>query len=337
VFTGHMTKNNQANIVVIGGGTGSFTILSGLKGYTSNITALVNMADDGGSTGVLRDELGVLPPGDVRQCLVALSDTPYLRELFNYRFDEGSLAGHSFGNLFLSAVEKMTNSFDSAVELAGEVLNITGKVIPITNKDIRLVLEKPNGEIVKGEFKIGHLDFKEHTRPLLKITPKVDLHPHAKKAILAADIVLIAPGNLYGSLAPALLVGGMKEALKATKAKIVYITNLVTKPGQTDGFMVHDYVSEVERFIGEPLIDIVIYNTDEPPKSILDRYMQKDEYIVEFDLDILDGMHYQSIGVPLISHQTSTVNAHDRIASTRSLIRHEPDRVAREIMKLYFS
>lgn len=332
-----MSNNNQANIVVIGGGTGSFTLLTGLKGYTSNITALVNMADDGGSTGVLRDELGVLPPGDVRQCLVALSDTPYLRELFNYRFDEGSLAGHSFGNLFLSAVEKMTNSFDSAVELAGEVLNITGKVIPITNKDIHLLLEKPNGEIVKGEYKIGHLDFKEFKRPKLKITPHAEIHPHAKKAIMAADIILIAPGNLYGSLAPALLVDGMKEALSATKAKIVYVSNLVTKPGQTDGFMVHDYADEIERFIGEPVLDVVIYNTDEPPKSTLDKYMQDGEFIVEFDLDVLDGKHYQAVGVPLISHQASTFSPHDRIASTRSLIRHEPDRVAREIMKLYFS
>ncbi len=332
-----MKLNNQANIVVIGGGTGSFTILSGLKNYTSNITALVNMADDGGSTGVLRDELGVLPPGDVRQCLVALSDTPYLRELFNYRFDEGSLKGHSFGNLFISAVEKMTSSFDSAVELAGEVLNITGKVIPVTNQDVRLVLEKPDGEVIRGEYKIGHLDFNGQQRPLMRLEPKAHLHPHAEKAILEADIVLIAPGNLYGSLAPALIIEGMKEALKKTKAKKVYICNLVTKPGQTDGFKVHDFVSEVERFIGEPLLDVVLYNTDEPPKSILDRYMHDNEFIVDFDLDVLDGAHYQAIGSPLISRTPSVFSPHDKIANTRSLIRHDSDHVAREVMRLYFS
>lgn len=332
-----MQKSNQVNVVVIGGGTGSFTILSGLKRYTTNITALVNMSDDGGSTGVLCDELGVLPPGDIRQCLVALSDSPYLRDLFNYRFDEGSLKGHSFGNLFLSAVEKMTNSFDSAVELASEMLNITGRVIPVTNKDIHLALLKASGELVKGEHKIGNLDFQGDVRPVLKLVPEPDLHPHARQAIQGADIVLISPGSLYGSLAPALLVKGMKEALEATEAKVVYVANLVTKPGQTDGFMVHDFAAEIERFIGAPLLDAVIYNTDEPPKSIREKYMKEGELIVEFDLDILSGQHYQAVGVPLISHQASVFNAHDKIASVRSLIRHEPDRVAREIMKLYFS
>lgn len=332
-----MALNNHANIVLIGGGTGSFTILSGIKQYTTNVTALVNMADDGGSTGVLRDELGVLPPGDVRQCLVALSDTPYLRDLFNYRFEEGSLKGHSFGNLFLSAVEKMTSSFDSAVELAGEVLNITGKVIPVTNQDVRLVLEKPNGEIIRGEYKIGHLDFKGDQRPVMRLEPNAKLHPHAEKAIMAADIVLIAPGSLYGSLAPALIIDGMREALKKTKAKKVYICNLVTKPGQTDGFKVHDFAEEVERFIGEPLLDIVLYNTDEPPKSVMDKYTHDNEFIVEFDLEVLANKHYKAIGLPIISHQPSVFSPHDRIASTRSLIRHDTDKVAREVMKVYFS
>ncbi len=332
-----MIKNNQANIVVIGGGTGSFTILSGIKRYTNNITALVNMADDGGSSGILRDELGVLPPGDVRQCLVALSDTPYLRDLFNYRFEDSSLKGHSFGNLFLSAVEKMTSSFDSAVELAGEVLNITGKVIPVTNQDVRLVLEKADGDVIRGEYKIGHLDFKGINRPIMRLEPSARLHPHAEKALMDADIIVIAPGNLYGSLAPALIVEGMKDVLKASKAKKVYVCNLVTKPGQTDDFAVHDFAGEVERFIGEPLLDIVLYNTDEPPKTVLDKYTHDNEFIVEFDLETLGDQRYQAIGVPLISHLPSLFSPNDRIASTRSLIRHDSDRVARELMRLYFS
>jgi uncharacterized cofD-like protein len=155
-----------AKIVVIGGGTGSFTLLSGLKNYASDITAIVNMADDGGSTGQLRDELGVLPPGDVRQCLVALSDSPRVRELFNYRFEEGSLEGHAFGNLFLTALEKMTGSFAEAVDVADEVLNVSGKVIPVTLDNVHLILKRRNENDVIGEFKIGNMKFNLKTNAL---------------------------------------------------------------------------------------------------------------------------------------------------------------------------
>lgn len=153
-----------AKIVVIGGGTGSFTVLTGLKHYVSHITALVNMADDGGSTGILRDELGALPPGDVRQCLVALSDSPKVRDLFNYRFEEGSLKGHAFGNLFLSALEKMTGNFAEGVELASEVLNITGRVEPITLDNVTLCAEGRDGTCVRGEFTIAHHELAERPR-----------------------------------------------------------------------------------------------------------------------------------------------------------------------------
>lgn len=328
--------NNSPKFVVIGGGTGSFTLLNSLKEYVADITALVNMADDGGSTGILRDELGVLPPGDVRQCLVALSDSPQLRELFNYRFPEGGLHGHSFGNLFLSAVEKMTDKFEDAVELASELLRIRGRVVPITTTKSQLVLTQKDGEVVRGEFKIGHHRFAGKTKPLLTLDPKAVITEDGKRAIESADIIVIAPGNLYGSLAPALIVEGVRQSLRRSRAKLVYVCNLVTKPDQTDGFMVHNYAAEIERFIGAPLLDYVIYNTDEPPRTLLEKYVHEGEKIVGFDLERLELARYKAIGLPLVANDPIEQRKHDAIAKGRSLIRHDADAVARQLMRIYF-
>lgn len=320
------------NIVVIGGGTGSFTLLSGLKSYPLQLTALVSMADDGGSTGVLRDEYGVLPPGDIRQCLVALSTTPSLRDLFDYRFSDGTFAGHSFGNVFLSTAEKMTGSFERAVDLASEVLAVSGRVLPITTTDTKLVHVDADGTKTVGEYKIAHSRLNE--QPLLSLDPVATITPRAKKAIAEADIVVIAPGNLYGSLAPALLVRGVQQALESTQAKIVYVCNLVTKPKQTDHFKVHDYVDEIERFIGASCIDVVIYNTDEPPPSLLKKYTRDGEFIVDFDLDIMHTKHYKAVGVPLIDAQPVTAHVGDAIARSRTLIRHNSRVVAELLLSL---
>ncbi len=336
-----MKKTNsrlQPNIVVIGGGTGSFTLLSGLKRYTNNLTALVNMSDDGGSTGVLRDELGVLPPGDVRQCLIALSDTKKVRDLFSYRFDEGSLAGHSFGNLFISAVEKMTDSFEDAVDVASEVLRITGRVIPMTLTRSTLVAVTKSGLKLQGQSKVGNSKF-DIPRPEISYTDEVNINPAAKKAIADADVVVIAPGNLYGSLAPVLIVSGVGQALKLTSAKIMCVTNLVTKPGQTDGFSVVDQVDEIERFINKNrVLDFVIYNTDEPTKTTYEKYVRDGELMLPFDLEELESRKYRAVGLPLIDKTPVVVDPNDKIGSkVRSLIRHNNDRVAREVMKVYFS
>ena len=330
-----MNKIDQ-KIVVIGGGTGSFTLLSGLKQYVSNITALVNMADDGGSSGLLRDELGVLPPGDIRQCLVALSDASQLRELFNYRFDEGTLKGHSFGNLFLSAVEKMTNNFQDSIDLASKVLRIQGTVLPITTDKSHLVIYDDNGTKTKGEFKIGQMDFGKIRRPKIVLEPKAEITQAAEQAILEADVVVIAPGNLYGSLAPALIVDGVSKALAETKATIIYVCNLVTKPLQTDDFFVHDYVSEIERFIGAQVIDYVIYNTDEPTPAMLRKYSHEGEFMVEFDLEKLSQQKYKAIGLPLIATTSISeeIKNADPIGHSRSLIRHNNDILARELVRI---
>ncbi len=331
-----MHKVKKPKFVVIGGGTGSFTLLSGLKNYVSDITAIVNMADDGGSSGILRDELGVLPPGDVRQCLVALSDSSKLRELFSYRFDEGTLKGHSFGNLFLSVVEKQTDSFSEAITLASDMLQITGRVLPVTLQNTKMVLEDSEGKITVGEFKIGHMNFNNLHKPKISLKPHAKLNPDAKQSILEADVVVIAPGNLYGSLAPALVVDGMGLALKRTNAKIVYVCNLVTKPGQTDNFSVSDYVSEIERFCRNRVVDYVIFNTDQPTDAMLKKYTHQGEFAVEFDLEEMENAHYKTIGLPLIDNRPVEIKKDDSIGKYRTLIRHDTEFLARQLMRIYF-
>ncbi|MDO4781208.1 MAG: YvcK family protein [Candidatus Saccharibacteria bacterium] len=326
------------NIVVIGGGTGSFTLLGGLKKYTHRITALVNMVDDGGSTGALRDELGVLPPGDVRQCLVALSSSPKVRDLFNYRLDEGSMKGHAFGNLFMAALERMTGSFAEAVETASEVLGVNGRVYPITLDDTKMSMRLKDGTTVNGQYAAESLVIPKHERPWLELSPPATINPRARQAIIDADLVVIAPGLLYGSLAPALLVRGVTRALAETSAKKVYVCNLVNKPEQTDGFTVADYADEIERFSGVKL-DYVLYNNHRPNKSLIEKYARDGEMLVEWDEAVLAKKHYHASGKRLIAEEvwTNTNAGGDPLAAQRSLIRHDADRVARELMRIYFS
>lgn len=329
-------ENEGAKFVVIGGGTGSFTLLSGLKRYTQHITALVNMADDGGSTGQLRDELGVLPPGDIRQCLVALSESPKTRELFNYRFDGGTFKGHAFGNLFLTALEKMTGSFAEAVEVASDVLKITGRVEPVTLTDVSLCAEGKDGNPIKGEYVIAHSEIAD--KPRIWLEPEALANPSAIEAIEQADVVVIAPGNLYGSLAPALVVPGIGDALKTTRAKCVYVSNLVTKPGPTEGFGVHDFADEIERLAEVKFLDYVLYNTEIPTDELMKKYAHEGEYAVAVDKDILVKRHYSAKGMPLLASAVwSGAQSSDPLAHSRSFIRHNSDAVARQLMRIYFA
>ncbi len=324
-------KSNP-KIVVIGGGTGSFTLLSKLKNYTKNITAIVNMADDGGSTGILRDELGVLPPGDVRQCLVALAeDQSDLRELFNYRFGEGSLSGHSFGNLFLSALEKTSKDFGEAVEKASKILKITGKVIPVTLTDSHLFIKTSEGIELKGEQAIAQMNWRTGYRPELSLKPESILNPKAKKAIDEAELVVIAPGHLYGSLAPALLVNDLGSVLDSAKAKKVYICNLVTKPGQTDGFTSLDFAYEIERFANVEFLDYVLYNSQKPSVELIKKYAKDGELPVEEGESSKKRPKF--IAADLISDEIYSQNPNDKLLQ-RTLIRHDADKVAQEVLEL---
>ncbi len=328
-------QKSEPKIVVIGGGTGSFTLLSALKNHTNNITALVNMADDGGSTGVLRDELGVLPPGDVRQCLVALSSAPEeVRELFNFRFPRGTFRGHNFGNLFLSAVEKMNNgNFNEAVRVAGDVLQIHGSVLPITLDKCELVC-KLGKKTVKGQRKIDLTTFQPGTKPRFSFKKSATINPEAEQAIIAADLIVIAPGGLYGSLAPALLVDGVGQALQVTKAKVVYVCNLVNKPNHTQDFAVHDYANEIERFTGQGTLDYVLYNDDTPSAALLKRYALDKEYPVNIDKRKLKRATYESQNGSFLSHQHHKRDRSDSFIK-RSLIRHDGEAVAEALLKLF--
>lgn len=330
-----MANPKGPKIVMIGGGTGSFTLLKELKNYAQDITALVTMADDGGSTGQLRDEYGVLPPGDVRQCLVALSNsTDQMRNLFNYRFGEGSFEGHSFGNLFLTAVEKMTDDFGQAVKLAGEVLNITGRVIPITLDNTHLVMLDGKNEMI-GEYQIGQTRFTGKNRPDFKLEPHAWVNPEAQAAILSADMIVIAPGNFYGSLVPAIIVDGVAKALQETSARIVQVINLVTKPGQTDKWKVNDYVSELERFAGSGVVDYALFNTEQPTPEMLKQYAADGEFPVGYKAADLKKARFKAVGKDLVSKEFPVRAPHDKLE--RTLIRHDADAVARQLMRIYFS
>lgn len=320
-------------VVTIGGGTGSFTLLSGLKKYPIELSAIVSMADDGGSTGILRDELGVLPPGDVRQCLVALSDTPdMLRELMNYRFAEGGLEGHSFGNIFLSALEKITGDFGKGVEEASRILNFRGVVIPVTLSDVRLFMTLENGDVLSGENEINVSKKFEKVgvkKVFLKPVPKAN--PLAVKKILEADLVVIGPGNHYCSIIPNLLVPGIAEALRKTKAKIVYNCNLISKRGQTDQFSLEDYIREVNSYIGAKRIDFVTYNSKKPGARLLERY-RSEGTLVPFQKNT--KRNYRVIQADLLSSEKVIRKAEDKIAYTRAFIRHDPEKLARVLVML---
>ncbi len=325
---------NAPEIALIGGGTGSFTLLQELKGFTPNISAIVNMSDDGGSTGVLRDEFGVLPPGDVRQCLVALSDTPDVRDLFNYRFGgDSALAGHSLGNLILSGLEMQRGSFDQALKVASSILHITGKVLPVTLEKHSLVMQDGEEKVV-GEHLIGNRPI-NYSDAVVSLEPPAILNPDAAEAIRGADLVVVAPGNLYGSLLPALAVEGMSEAFAEASGKKVLISNLVTKPGQTDGWHVADYVRAIERYIGADQIDVALHNQDLPEKDLLEKYAAEGEFPVATDIARFAEISARPLGANLVATDVVKQDESDK-AIRRTLIRHDARQVGRQLMRIYY-
>ena len=325
----YMQKKKK--IVTVGGGTGSFTLLSGLKKYEHlDLSAIVSMADDGGSTGVLRDELGVLPPGDVRQCLTALSEEEDLvRSLMSYRFGEGSLAGHSFGNILLAALEKVSGDFVRGVEVASRILKVSGSVIPVTGDVSHLVVSYEE-RLIKGENAINHADFEGVGFPDIFYESPVALHERARMAILEADIVVLGPGNYFCSLIPNLIVKGFSEAIQETKAKVVFPVNLTNKHGHTLGYGVARYVAELEALLGRPL-DMVLINNKEPSGEQIKKYA-----LVEGDGVLVtdDYRGENAHRAPLLATDIVSYSSHDTIASSRSFIRHDKDALAKEIVRL---
>ncbi|KKQ12279.1 MAG: hypothetical protein US26_C0013G0003 [Candidatus Nomurabacteria bacterium GW2011_GWE1_36_71] len=304
----------MTNIVTIGGGTGSYTVLSGLKNLPDvSLSALVSMSDNGGSTGVLRDELGVLPPGDIRQCLVALSEhSEIVRSLINYRFSEGTLKGHSFGNIFLAALEKVTGDFVKGVEIASEILKVKGKVIPITKDKADL-----EGQVNITNTNIQELGFKK-----IFYKNNVQLNENAKLAIEQADYIIIGPGDYYVSIMPNLIVNGFKEAIMASKAKIILPINLTNKSGHTLHWKASNYLKDIESYLGKS-VDIILINNEAPSREQIERYelQEGDGVLIQDDLD--DDRVVRKV---LISHLIPSISSVDTVR--RSFIRHDSLKLA---------
>jgi len=262
-------------IVILGGGTGLSVLLRGLKNHTSNITAVVTVADDGGGSGVLRSDLGMLPPGDIRSCILALADTePTMEKLIQYRFTEGNLKGQSFGNLFIAAMNGIYDNFELAIKEMSNVLAVSGKVLPMTLEDVTLFAKLKNGKIVKGESNIPLINGKVNSEidsVFLKPEQSFPLEETIEE-IKRADIILLGPGSLYTSVIPNLMIKGIVEELEKSSADKVYITNVMTQPGETDNYSVKDHVSAILKHSNKDIIDHVIVNNENLPLEIFEKY-----------------------------------------------------------------
>lgn len=317
-------------VVTVGGGTGSFTVLTGLKEIKGiDITALVSMADDGGSTGVLRDELGVLPPGDVRQCLVALSEESELvRRLMRYRFEEGGLAGHSFGNILLAALEKVSGDFITGAQVASQILKVKGKVVPVTGSVAHLVVRLADGVELIGENTINHADIQKIGIESIGYQKKVKLNPEARRAILEADAIILGPGNYYCSLLPCLIVEGFRDVVMQSSAKLIFPVNLTNKHGHTLGYGVTEYVSHIETFLGRS-VDVVLINSEAPSEEQIRVYeLHEGSGVLALD----DYTKENGVRAPMLSKAMIKKEKGDVIEAVRGFIRHDSDKLARAVM-----
>lgn len=321
VLARHSLTAQGKRITVVGGGTGLSTLLRGLKRYTANITAVVTVTDDGGSSGRLRTELGVLPPGDIRNCLVALADAePTMTALFQYRFEGGghSLSGHSFGNLLIAAMTNITGDFERAVKEISKVLAIRGRVLPSTLAHVILRAEMEDGACVEGETAI--VAHPARIRRMYIKPPDAAALDEAVDAIRQADIVILGPGSLFTSVLPNLLVRGIEEATYRTNALRVYVCNVMTQPGETDGFTASDHVRTIEAHVGRRVFDYVLVNTALPRQDLIDKYHEGGQAFVEPDIDRIRAMGYRPVTGNFISES--------------DVVRHDPLRLAEAILKL---
>lgn len=322
----HNGDQPQPKIIVFGGGTGIFNLLRGLRRYTDNIVAIVTMMDSGGSSGKLRDEFGHLPPGDLRQALVALSpddrSSLILRQLFNYRFSKGEgLEGHSFGNLFLTALTEITGGIDKAIAEAGRIVGIRGKVYPVTLTHSNLVARLEDGSEIIGETNI---DIRKEN-PGVKIDyvyldPKAYAHPEVLKEIESADVIVLGPGDLYTSVIPNLLVDGVVDSINYSRAKKVYICNLMTKHGESDGFKASDFVKEIKTYLENGKLDYVVVNKATLPENLLKRYEREKAEPVEADIANVQKMVKNVIAKPLVQ--------------VGNLLRHDTGKIARIVIDI---
>lgn len=321
-------------VVTVGGGTGSYVILSGLKHLENiSISALVSMADSGGSTGMLRDELGVMATGDIRKCLTALAEPEQkniMRELMNYRFSEGKLSGHNFGNIFLAALEKVIGDFAEGVVIASKILNIRGIVIPITKDNAELSMSFSNGTKMDGEMTIDRANLQDLQIDKISYKDKVELNEDAKKAMLEADYIIFGPGDYYTSILPNVVVDGFTEALGESKAKIILPINLINKKGHTTHWKVSDYVKVIESFLKKP-VDFVLVNNEKPSKEQMERYSLTEGNGALVVDDLKDN---RVVRDSLLSHVYFPNDKADILEDARSFIRHDAKKLAECIKKI---
>ena len=318
-------KGRGPTIACIGGGTGLSTLLRGLRKVTSNITAIVTVADDGGGSGILRDELGMPPPGDIRNCMQALSNAePTIEKLLAYRFDSGRLKGQSFGNLFLAAINGISESFDKAVIKMGEVLSITGRVLPVTNEDVHLWVEFEDGSMVVGESTIAVAKAKRQSRIRRVTMVPVDAKalPECIKAIENADMIILGPGSLYTSIIPNLLVSGVVDAITHSNAVKLYICNVMTEPGETDGYSVSEHIRELFNHAGGKLFDFCLVNSEPALPEVLEKYLKSGAEPVREDEENTQELDIEIVRAPVAVE-------HDNLA------RHDSDKLAREIIRIF--
>ena len=312
-------------IAAIGGGTGLSTLLRGLKLYTKNLTAIVTMADDGGGSGRLRQDLGMLPPGDIRSCLEALANAePLMDQLMHYRFCEGTLAGQSFGNLFLAALNGIMPSFDRAVESMSQVLAITGRVLPVTTADVQLEATFENGASVVGESRIFRCKKEQDCR--IRRVRLIPEHPRALpaavEALEEAEVIVLAPGSLYTSIIPNLLVDGIVDAIRRSRALKVYVCNVMTQDGETEGYTVSDHIRALFKHSCPGLFDLCLTNSSPIPPAVVQRYAQEGAEPIFCDRESVEAL-----GVEIISRPVSTVE--------NGLVRHNPGHLAWELVQLH--
>jgi len=309
-------------IVVIGGGTGLSTLLRGLKNYTMNLTAIVTVADDGGSSGRLRNEMGILPPGDIRNCLVALSDTENIMEkLFSYRFDTGTLKGHSLGNLFLAGMADTFGDFQKGIENVSKVFALRGSVYPSALEQVVLSAELVDGTFVKGETQVR--DTTGRIKRVYLEPEDCKAPPEALKALEEADLVVLGPGSLYTSVLPNLLVKDIREKLKELDVPCIYVCNIMTEPGETDEFDVVDHLQALIDHIGAGIVDVVVANKQEISDELLERYAQEGSYPVRGNATSVEWLGVKYVEEDLLQEGET--------------IRHDPDRLARILLRLLFS
>ncbi len=318
----HQQRQRQRGprVVVVGGGTGLSTLLRGLKRYTTNLTAVVTVFDDGGSSGRLRRELGILPPGDIRHCLVALAESePLMTRLFEYRFQGGALNGHAFGNLFIASLAGVTGDLENAVKETSKVLNIRGRVLPSAAEDVILAVEFTDGTVVEGESQIPRA--RKRIRRLTLKPADVAPLPDVLQAIAEAELILLGPGSLYTSVIPNLLVRGVADAIRASRALCMYICNVMTQPGETDGFTASDHVRVLIEQLGPGLFTHALVNT-EPPRNraLLARYEAEGAVPVDPDVERI--------------RQLGVIPIPEALISEEEVVRHDPDRLARAAIRL---